>query len=87
MFELGAIFLTPNALEALSNDAYNSLELLARHQSLDSPELCEADQKANRDAIVQGGRILSRYTIEGVKLYIITESDRSATTVLRADEY
>lgn len=81
MFELGPLFFTTSALEALSNDVCNSFELLARHLTLDSPELSKADQKANRDAFVQRGRIMSRYTVEGVRLYIITESDRSATNI------
>jgi hypothetical protein len=45
------------------------------------------DQQANREAIATGDRIFSRYTIEQVKVFIVTEADRSITTIMLANEY
>ena len=64
------------------------LGLLARHVSGDWGDLCADDKQANDDAIVSGDRILSAYILStGVKVWIITESNRQATTVLLPDEY
>ena len=63
-------------------------ELLARHITGDWGELDAEDQRANEDALVTDARILSAYVLpSGVKLWIITEADRSATTLLLPDEY
>ena len=51
-------------------------------------ELCPEDMKANDDALRDGERLLSRYAVgKGISIYIITEWDRSATTVLLPEEY
>lgn len=87
MFELGDVFITPAAMRLLVNTNQTGIELLARHQALDCPELCKSDQQLNREAIKNGDRVLTRYTVSGVRLFIITEWDRSYTTILLADEY
>lgn len=87
MFELGQVVATPAALEILAENGLEYSALLYRHQSLESTELGEDDQQANRDAVMNGERVLSRYTVNGTKLYIITEWDRSFTTILLAEEY
>lgn len=87
MFELGQVVATPAALAILEENGLEYAALLYRHASLESTELGEEDQQANRDALKNGERILSRYTVNGTKLYVITEWDRSVTTLLLAEEY
>lgn len=87
MFELGDVFITPAPMRLLADANQTGIELLARHQTLDSPELSKSDQQLNREAIKNGDRVLTRYTVSGVRLFIITEWDRSYTTILLADEY
>lgn len=63
------------------------LECIQRHRQGDWGDLCDFDRKANDDALKHGDRILSAYTIVGTKIWIITEWDRSITTVLFPEEY
>jgi hypothetical protein len=87
MFELGKVVATPAALKILEDNGIEYSTLIYRHQSLESSELGAQDCQANLDAVKNDGRIFSRYTVNGKKLYLITEWDRSATTILMADEY
>lgn len=87
MFQLGDVYITLGAMQILSAAGESGVDLLARHQALDCPELSKTDRQINRDAVKNGDRILSRYTVSGVKLFIITEWDRSYTTILLAEEY
>jgi UDP-N-acetylmuramyl pentapeptide synthase len=86
-FELGQIVATPAALELLERNRLQPIRLILRHVGGDWGELCEEDVKANEQAIAYGDRVLSAYTVAGTKLYVITEADRSATTLLLASEY
>ncbi|MEM7387300.1 MAG: type I restriction endonuclease subunit M [Verrucomicrobiota bacterium] len=64
------------------------LKALARHERGDWGEVCTEDRAENEEALRRGGRLLSVYrTEEGTRFYIITEADRSSTTVLLPDEY
>lgn len=85
-FELGQVLITPGANEALHHpDVVNGLY---RHSTGDFGELCEEDKALNDEAIETGDRILSAYIDRsGEKFWIITEWDRSATTVLLPSEY
>ena len=87
-FSLGRIVATPGALEALEEANQNPFEFLERHQAGDWGELCEDDKSENEFSLKNGFRILSAYrTRNNVKLWLITESDRSCTTLLRPSEY
>jgi hypothetical protein len=87
-FALGQTFITPGAQEALEMAGQTAIEFLRRHLSGDWGELSEADVKENELSIEQGFRLLSRYeTAKGERIWIITEADRSATTILLPDEY
>ncbi len=87
-FPLGRIVATPGALDALMHVGQGPWRLLARHQSSDWGELSEEDKRENELSVQQGFRILSAYTLRtGVKLWIITEADRSVTTLLLPEEY
>jgi hypothetical protein len=88
LFELGQVVGTPGALAALVKNNTTPLEMLARHVTLDPGYLDAHDQTANRQALRNDSRILSSYRLEdGTKLWIITEGDRSATTLLLPEEY
>lgn len=87
MFDLGQIVGTPAALKLLEENGLSFSAMLYRHQSLESSELCAEDRQANIDAVKNGDRVFSRYSVNGQKLYIITEWDRSYTTILLAEEY
>jgi hypothetical protein len=87
-FTLGTILATPGALEALEDSGQAPAEFLSRHQNGDWGEVDKADAAENDLSVREGFRILSAYkTRKGVKLWVITEADRSATTLLRPDEY
>jgi hypothetical protein len=83
---LGRTVITANASNILSDTDIDAA--LARHQAGDWGEVCESDWKTNDDAIKNGFRILSAYTsTDDDKFWVITEADRSCTTVLMPDDY
>ncbi len=85
-FPLGRTVITRGALDAL--DEADVRAGIARHAIGDWGDLCPDDQDANDDALRVGARVLSAYhTDGGQKFWIITEADRSATTVLLPEEY
>lgn len=85
-FALGQTVITRGALNELSEtDVQNGL---ARHGRGDWGDVCDDDKQANDDALTYGARLLSAYhTTTDRKFWIITEADRSATTVLLPEEY
>ena len=85
-FRLGHIVSTPNALSQLTHE--DILMAIRRHQSGDWGDLDTDDKAANERALVERTRIISVYrSALGVKFWIITEADRSATTVLMPEDY
>lgn len=87
-FSLGRIGATPGALRALEEAGQNLAEFLARHQRGDWGEVCPEDKEENELSFRHGLRLLSVYrTCKGVKLWVIIEADRSATTILLPEEY
>jgi hypothetical protein len=88
LFPLGQIVATPGALAALEKAGQGPQEFLARHASGEWGDLCEEDRKENQFSLKHGFRLLSAYhTNAGEKIYVITESDRSVTTVLLPENY
>lgn len=86
--ELGSVFLTPGVITALQESEDDPAHFLARHQAGDWGDLDPEDRQANEDALRRGERLLSAYeTSKGTRLWIITEADRSSTTLLLPDEY
>jgi hypothetical protein len=67
--------------------SYQMLECLQRHARGDWGDVCAEDKQSNDQALQDGDRILSSYMINGTKIWIITEWDRSVTTVLFPSEY
>lgn len=88
LFPLGQVVATPGALAALAAAGQTPWTLLQRHQGGDWGEVPLEDQQENDFSVQQGLRLLSAYTLTtGVKLWLITEADRSYTTVLLPSEY
>lgn len=88
-FEMGQCVATPGALEALKEASVSATDFLRRHQSGDWGDLSEEDRRENELSLREGFRLLSAYKLEntGVKIWVITEADRSATTILLPSEY
>jgi hypothetical protein len=85
-FSIGRIVATPNALDHIPNDEI--LRAMSRHVQGDWGTLDAEDWNANERALEHGGRLFSAYeTATSVKFWIITEADRSATTILLPEDY
>ena len=88
LFELGRIVITPGAASLLVACGIDACNIIERHQSGDWGELYPEDCSVNDDAMSYGGQILSAYKLgESQRLWIITEVDRSVTTLLLPEEY
>lgn len=89
LFDLGQVVATPAALEALRDAATDASELLHRHERGDWGDLDAEDRAVNRKALLWGQRLLSVYVLSETKekIWIITEADRSVTTLLLPSEY
>jgi hypothetical protein len=86
--ELGRTVATPGALVALEKSHQTPAEFLSRHEIGDWGEVCAEDWAENELSVREGYRILSAYQLtSGVKIWVITEADRSATTILLPEEY
>lgn len=87
-FPLGQVVATPGVSVALRTAGQLPFAFLRRHQSGDWGDIAEEDKAENELSVAQGFRILSAYTLPtGVKIWLITEWDRSATTLLLPAEY
>lgn len=87
-FALGETYITPGAEEALMIAGQTAIEFLRRHMSRDFGELTDEDIQENELSLREGFRVLSAYSTScGSRLWIITEADRSSTTVLTPAEY
>jgi hypothetical protein len=88
LFLLGKVYLTIGAREALEESNQTAIEFLARHQSGDWGDICGDDRRENELSVKERFRILSSYkTSKDVKLWLISEADRSSTTLLLPEEY
>ena len=86
LFPLGNVYQTPGVLEAIPSE--DVLRALARHQSGDWGDLGDEDKRENEFSLGYPLRLLSAYHAQtGVKFWVITEADRSSTTVLLPSEY
>jgi hypothetical protein len=85
-FTLGRLVATPNAMSTLENE--DVLGALTRHAAGDWGDVSPEDWKENDLALREGFRLFSVYhDRNGVKFWVITEADRSATTVLLPEDY
>ena len=85
LFLPGRLVITPGALAALSAEVVKTA--LRRHLAGDWGDMDEHDAKENELSLREGFRLLSAYHDGGTKFWIITEADRSATTILLPQEY
>ncbi|HEY8095565.1 MAG TPA: type I restriction endonuclease subunit M [Methylobacter sp.] len=96
-FELGQLCYTPGAQEVMQRYQVSPFQLIARHVTGDWGDACPKDAQTNEEALQQGSRIFSVYvlpppmseskTLAAAKVWIITEADRSVTTILLPEEY
>lgn len=89
-FQLGQLVATAGVSNWANSSTDNSRFLassLSRHSKGDWGDLCEDDKQLNNRAVNEGTRILSSYSNGTEKIWIITEWDRSVTTVLFPSEY
>lgn len=88
LFPLGQIVATPAALAALEATGTNPAALLRRHLAGDWGDVDTEDRQTNDIGVREGTRLVSSYRLsDGEKIWVITESDRSATTILLPDDY
>jgi len=87
-FSHGQVVSTPAALATIEQSGQTPAFFLDRHVKGDWGDVDGHDRMANDAALVEGERILSAYkTLLGVRIWIITEADRSSTTILLPTEY
>jgi hypothetical protein len=84
---LGRVVATLGALRLLMEEKWHPFEYLARHATGDWGELCAFDRQQNELALHEGYRVLSSYQLGEGRIWIITEADRSVTTILLPEEY
>lgn len=88
LFNLGHIAITPGATMSLQVAEHHPVQFLARHVTGDWGDLPEEDIEENKFAIDRGLRVFSAYKLDtGSMIYVITEWDRSVTTLLLPEEY
>jgi hypothetical protein len=88
LFSLGQVVATPGALDALEYAEQTPAEFLARHERGDWGIVDKEDKAENELSLKQGFRILSAYHLStGVRIWVITEADRSSTCLLLPEEY
>jgi hypothetical protein len=88
LFPAGQIVATPGALTLLEQANQSPLEFLSRHLRGDWGDLCQDDKTENELSLKHGFRLLSSYQVTDTeRLWIITEADRSVTTLLLPAEY
>lgn len=84
-FPLGQVAITANASLRLSTEEV--FTALSRHAASDWGDLCPEDSLANDTALQNGDRLFSAYGQGGNRFWVITEADRSVTTVLLPEDY
>jgi hypothetical protein len=89
LFPSGRLVATPGALALLEQTNKSPLEFLSRHLRGDwGDDLCREDMTENELSLKYGFRLLSSYRVTDTeKIWIITEADRSVTTLLLPAEY
>jgi hypothetical protein len=87
-FQLGQIYLTPGAQDALEESGESAQTFINSHARLEQGELSNEDHRENLFSVSRQLRIFSAFkTANNVKIWVITEADRSVTTILLPSEY
>ena len=87
LFRLGRLVGTPGALQRMRELRIDPLALVHRHHHGDWGDIDPRDRDANEAAVADGRRLLSAYAVQGETFWVVTEADRSATTILLPQEY
>jgi len=90
MFKTGLTFITQGVQELVNDNKLTLLDvfkLVDRHSKEDWAELNEQDQNQNHKALINGGRVIGAYTVNEVRLWVITEAGHDLTTVILPSEY
>ena len=86
LIKLGQTVITPRARGTLNMQ--DVLKGLQRHEMGDFGDVCDEDKETNLEGLQNGGQVISAYTDRNDnRFWIITEGDRSVTTILLPDEY
>ena len=87
-FDLGQTLITPGARDALAAAGINPAGLLTRHHAGDWGDVSEDSRQQNEEGLMTGDTLMSVYKLsDDLKIWIITEWDRSVTTILLPEEY
>ena len=101
-FALGQMVATPGALELLEQSGFSALALISRHVHGDWGDCCDEDKATNELSVQKGMRVMSVYRLVDAErlqqtpldkrsslptVWIITEADRSVTTLLLPEDY
>ncbi len=86
-FELGSVVMTMHVANFFADDQTVLIPLLLRHQHGDWGEMCTEDKITNDEVTKTGQRVMSSFEVKGEKIWIITECDRSCTTILFPSDY
>lgn len=82
-FDFGRVVATTTLANYCEKKGFSMLPYLIRHANGDWGDVCKEDWKSNDEALKNGLRLLSEYKLpDGRRIWIITEWDRSATTLL-----
>ncbi len=84
---LGRVLATPGALETIFAAGGDPSAYIARHATGDWGDLCAHDRRENERSLRHGWRVLSSYAVGEGRVWVITEADRSVTTILLPEEY
>lgn len=90
LFEVGSVVITTGALSLCEIEHVVPGNLIERHKCGDWGDICKEDCKENGLSVMYGYKIISVYKLNGrdhCKVYVITEADRSATTICLPSEY
>lgn len=87
LFSLGRVVITPGASEVFKRVEGSLLTLLVRHRTGDWGDVDDDDRKTNDLSLFHDMRLFSVYRLQEGTVWIITEADRSATTILLPEEY
>ncbi len=87
LFALGQVVSTRHALAFVEKEKIDLMALLIRHQQGDWGDVCEEDRESNEAALAMQSRIMSNYRFAEDNIWIITEADRSVTTILLPSDY
>ena len=87
LFVLGQTLTTPGALVVMQGMDISPISILSRHQCGDWGDMDQDDKDANNLAVNVESRIFSAYKFDTILLWVITEADRSSTTILLPEEY